>query len=273
MENLELKMPVGVFHKGNHLNDFVAERLTGNSLKYLHDKQIKRTKPMTWIARALSLVVKEIGGSHVASEFRNQNFSTIPPIVQSIPIIDCSYILAACHVENYGNMLKNISARCDLCARQSLFTVDLSDLCIENMNYEYNDEIVVKLRDGFIKEGDTSPLGVEGKIWNQYIFEIPKLKHAIKHENLINDDIEFDYQVIASCIKGIKTAEGEAMLDSTIMLFKDLLIKQLSVYDINLCSSAIKNLPRMKESLDSKCSNCKDVANIRIDAVHFFPVG
>lgn len=269
------KLPLGIVKGDEWITEFELEPLTNAVFKVIHDRGFLRAHPMKWTASVLSGIIKSIGGESVAANYRMSNYETIPDIVKSIPLVDCSYLLVCAHINEFGAVLEEVPVVCTRCEAEFVTSIDLEKQLEVTYADEPIKEVVVELTDGFYRptKGDMSPTGIEGIHWKKYILKIPCVGDALKNESYYKSDNQgsFEERVLASAGIIPYDEQGNAMPETNRSVIGWRLISELRPRDQRLVNRAYTSIPQLSLTPTIQCVRCRRDTLVAVTPDLLFP--
>lgn len=197
----------------------VAEKLFMNRLP---------TKPFTWLAYIISLMVKEINGVNLSSECRSEYLKdgsiAIRNVVGAIPIAVASTLILEIHKRTWGVVANNQTCSCQFCREKFIADIDLDKVVYSEEDEaklaEIDDfrQLVVELSNPFTylvssknAKGQSPFEEFNGKEFSKLVFKCPTLQDAIRNEKIVGDEIGFWRKVGLDCLIEVTNEQGESL--------------------------------------------------------------
>ena len=229
MDGLFFELPVGLRINGEVHKEVELLKTNGVAEKIFVKKLSE--KPFTWQGNIVSAAVKRIGnveiGSEVRKKFLEDGAVTIPFAVLKLPLAEINTLLVEIHRRVWVSFIPKQEIICKYCGRKLVADIDLDKIDYlpetkEKMNeiLDY-DHIVVDLKDGFVppvipKITDNEEYsGLTDTEFNRFIFRVPLLEDAIRHERYFSDSIGFWRRIAMDCLLAVeKVDENGNVLDT-----------------------------------------------------------
>lgn len=228
MDGLHFELPVGLRINGEVYKDVELLKTNGVAEK-IFVKKIPE-KPFTWQGNIVSAAVKSIGNIEIGAEVRRKYLEegavTIPNPVLKLPLAEINTLLVEIHRRAWVSFIPKQEVICKYCGKKLLADIDLDKIDYlpevkermeEITDYEH---IVIDLKDSFIppkipKITDKEEYrGVTETEYNRFVFRVPLLEDAIRHERYFSDSIGFWRRIAMDCLIGISCVESEVVLDT-----------------------------------------------------------
>jgi len=228
MDGLHFELPVGLRINGEVYKDVELLKTNGVAEK-IFVKKIPE-KPFTWQGNIVSAAVKSIGNIEIGAEVRRKYLEegavTIPNPVLKLPLAEINTLLVEIHRRAWVSFIPKQEVICKYCGKKLLADIDLDKIDYlpevkermeEITDYEH---IVIDLKDSFVppkipKITDKEEYrGVTETEYNRFVFRVPLLEDAIRHERYFSDSIGFWRRIAMDCLIGISCVESEVVLDT-----------------------------------------------------------
>ena len=228
MDGLHFELPVGLRINGEVYKDVELLKTNGVAEK-IFVKKIPE-KPFTWQGNIVSAAVKSIGNIEIGAEVRRKYLEegavTIPNPVLKLPLAEINTLLVEIHRRAWVSFIPKQEVICKYCGKKLLADIDLDKIDYlpevkermeEITDYEH---IVVDLKDSFVppkipKITDKEEYrGITETEYNRFVFRVPLLEDAIRHEKYFSDSIGFWRRIAMDCLIGISCVESEVVLDT-----------------------------------------------------------
>lgn len=225
MEGLYFELPIGLRINGEvHKN---VELLKTNGVaEKIFTKKIA-DKPFTWQGNIVSAAVKSIGTIEIGAEVRKKYLEdgavTIPLPVLNLPLAEINTLLVEIHRRVWVSFIPKQEVICKYCGKKLIADINLDKIDYlpeqkEQMKrIDDYDFINVDLPDGF--EAPEIPKltdkaeyqGVTDVTYNRFVFRVPTLGDAIRHEKHFSDSIGFWRLIAMSCLVEVQRVENGAV--------------------------------------------------------------
>lgn len=230
MESLSFELPVGLRINGEvHKN---VELLKTNGVaEKIFVKKISE-KPFTWQGNVVSAAVKSIGSVEIGAEVRKKYLEdgavTIPLSVLKLPLAEINTLLVEIHRRVWVSFIPKQEIICKYCGRKLIADIDLDKIDYlpetkERMEKitDY-DHIIVELKDGFkppvipkLTDKDEYR-GITDIEFNRFVFRVPLLEDAIRHERYFSDSIGFWRRIAMDCLVSVDCVDAEGNVTDTL---------------------------------------------------------
>lgn len=186
-------------------------------------------KPFTWQGNIVSAAVKRIGNIEIGAEVRKKYLEdgsvTIPTPVLKLPLAEINTLLVEIHRRVWVSFIPKQEVICKYCGRKLIADIDLDKIdylpeskeAMENIvDYEY---MAVHLADGFVppvipKITDKEQYaGLTETEFNTFVFRVPLLEDAIRHERHFSDSIGFWRRVAMDCLVSVQRVVDNKMVE------------------------------------------------------------
>lgn len=230
MESLSFELPVGLRINGEvHKN---VELLKTNGVaEKIFVKKISE-KPFTWQGNVVSAAVKSIGSVEIGAEVRKKYLEdgavTIPLSVLKLPLAEINTLLVEIHRRVWVSFIPKQEIICKYCGRKLIADIDLDKIDYlpetkEQMEKitDY-DHVIVELKDGFTppaipKLTDKDEYrGITDIEFNRFVFRVPLLEDAIRHERYFSDSIGFWRRIAMDCLVSVDCVDVEGNVTDTL---------------------------------------------------------
>lgn len=228
MDSLHFELPVGLNLNGEVYKNVELLKTNGVAEK-IFVKKIS-DKPFTWQGNIVSAAVKNIGNIEIGAEVRKKYLEegsvTIPLAVRKLPLAEINTLLVEIHRRVWVSFIPKQEIICRYCGRKLVADIDLDKIdylpetkeAMESItDYE---KIVVDLKDGFIppaipKITDKEEyLGLTETEFNRFVFRVPLLDDAIRHERHFSDSIGFWRRIAMDCLVAVQCVEDGEVKDT-----------------------------------------------------------
>lgn len=297
MEQLNKTLPIGVLKDDIVIKEYSLLRSNGIAEKVFTEKN--QSKPYTWMGYVLTIAIDKIGtipvGGAARQEYsRTSGSITIPQIVLDIPLNDVNTLLIEIHRTVWKNLMRNQETICKYCGNKSIIDIDLDRIkmlpedLIKLEGEGYSHTIPIDLIDGWLFEppltvgsSQTSPyLDYKDILFNRFIFRMPTLGDAIRHEKLSTDTITFWRRIAFDCLQQIVAFDKNTGSHITELPVDIKRIYSTKIFDEILFASDLEQIrttlregpPTLPFYYIEECSNplCKSDAPVSIEASSFF---
>ena len=221
MEGLFFELPVGLRVNGEVHKDVELLKTNGVAEKIFVKKLSE--KPFTWQGNVVSAAIKRIGNIEIGSEVRKKYLEdgsvTIPFAVLKLPLAEINTLLVEIHRRVWVSFIPKQEIICKYCGRKLIADIDLDKIDYlpevkekmeEITDYEH---ILVSIKDGFTpppipKITDKAEyLGLTDIEFNRFVFRVPLLEDAIRHEKYYSDSIGFWRRIAMDCLVSVERVD------------------------------------------------------------------
>lgn len=228
MEGLHFELPIGL-HLNGEVHKEVELLKTNGVAEKIFVKKIP-DRPFTWQGNIVSAAVKSIGniliGAEVRKNYLQDGSVTIPLPVLKLPLAEINTLLVEIHRRVWVSFIPKQEIICKYCGKKLVADIDLDKIdyapevkehMSEIMDYEY---ITIDLKDGFIppvipKLTDKEQYqGITDIEFNRFVFRVPVLEDAIKHEKYFSDSIGFWRRIAMDCLVEIQRVDNGVVTDT-----------------------------------------------------------
>lgn len=228
MEGLFFELPVGLRINGEVHKDVELLKTNGVAEKIFTKKISER--PFTWQGNIVAAAVKRIGSVEIGAEVRKKYLEdgsvTLPYAVLKLPLAEINTLLVEIHRRVWVSFIPKQEIICKYCGKKLLADIDLDKIdylpevkerMAEMPDYEH---IVVTLKDGFVppeipKITDKDEFrGVTDTEYNRFVFRVPLLEDAIRHEKYFSDSIGFWRRIAMDCLLSVERVENGVVVDT-----------------------------------------------------------
>ena len=230
MEGLFFELPVGLRIQGEVHKEVELLKTNGVAEKIFVKKIAE--KPFTWQGNIVSAAVKRIGTIEVGAEVRKKYLEdgsvTIPLPVMKLPLAEINTLLVEIHRRVWVSFVPKQEIICKYCGRKLIADINLDKIdylpevkeAMETItDYEH---IAVRLSDGFTppeipKLTDKEQyLGITDTEFNRFVFRVPLLEDAIRHEKYFSDSIGFWRRIAMDCLISVDKVDEEGNVTDTL---------------------------------------------------------
>lgn len=230
MDGLYFELPVGLRIDGEVYKEVELLKSNGVAEK-IFTKKISE-KPFTWQGNIVSAGVKRLGNIEIGSEVRKKYLEdgsvTIPTPVLKLPLAEINTLLVEIHRRVWVSFIPKQEIICKYCGKKLIADIDLDKIdylpetkeaMAEITDYEHID---VRLVDGFTppaipKLTDKEQyLGITETEFNRFLFRVPLLEDAIRHERYFSDSIGFWRRIAMDCLVSIDRVDSEGNVIDTL---------------------------------------------------------
>ena len=292
MESLFFELPTGLRINGDVHKDVELLKTNGVAEKIFVKKL--SDKPFTWQGNIVSAAVKQIGKIEIGAEVRKKYLEdgsvTIPMAVMKLPLAEINTLLVEIHRRVWVSFIPKQEIICKNCGRKIIVDIDLDriDYLPEakekmqspTMDFEH---IIVDLKDGFIPpvlKGLTDKeqyAGITDLEFNRFVFRVPLLEDAIRHEKYFSDSISFWRRIAMDCLVSVDviTESGDVLetLPKEFHTWYGLKIfnEYLSGKDLRAIRNALmEHLPTLPFAYTDTCPYCELETPMVMEASNFF---
>lgn len=230
MEGLFFELPTGLRIHGEVHKDVELLKTNGVAEKIFVKKIAE--KPFTWQGNIVSAAVKRLGtieiGAEVRKKYLEEGSVTIPLPVLKLPLAEINTLLVEIHRRVWVSFIPKQEIICKYCGKKLIADINLDKIdylpevkeAMEMLtDYEH---IYVQLSDGFIppvipKLTDKDQyLGITETEFNRFLFRVPLLEDAIRHEKYFSDSIGFWRRIAMDCLVSVDKVDGEGNVVDTL---------------------------------------------------------
>jgi hypothetical protein len=230
MDGLYFELPVGLRINGEVHKEVELLKTNGVAEK-IFVKKISE-KPFTWQGNVVSAAVKRIGTIEIGSEVRKKYLEdgsvTIPFAVLKLPLAEINTLLVEIHRRVWMSFIPKQEVICKYCGRKLVADIDLDKIdylpetkekMTEILDY---DHVVVDLKDGFVppaipKITDKEEyIGLTDTEFNRFVFRVPLLEDAIRHEKYFSDSIGFWRRIAMDCLLAVERVDEKGNVIDTL---------------------------------------------------------
>lgn len=230
MDGLYFELPVGL-HINGEVHKEVELLKTNGVAEKIFVKKISE-KPFTWQGNVVSAAVKRIGTIEIGSEVRKKYLEdgsvTIPFAVLKLPLAEINTLLVEIHRRVWMSFIPKQEVICKYCGRKLVADIDLDKIdylpetkekMTEILDY---DHVVVDLKDGFVppaipKITDKEEyIGLTDTEFNRFVFRVPLLEDAIRHEKYFSDSIGFWRRIAMDCLLAVERVDEKGNVIDTL---------------------------------------------------------
>lgn len=230
MENLFFELPIGLHINGEVHKDVELLKTNGVAEK-IFVKKISE-KPFTWQGNVVSAAVKRIGNVEIGAEVRKKYLEdgavTIPLAVKKLPLAEINTLLVEIHRRAWVSFIPKQEVICKYCGKKLIADIDLDKIDYlpetkEKMesitDYEH---IVIDLKNGFTpptipKITDKEEYaGLTEMEFNRFVFRVPLLEDAIRHEKYFSDSIGFWRRIAMDCLLSVECVDENGGIIDTL---------------------------------------------------------
>lgn len=230
MDGLYFELPVGLRINGEVHKEVELLKTNGVAEK-IFVKKISE-KPFTWQGNVVSAAVKRIGTIEIGSEVRKKYLEdgsvTIPFAVLKLPLAEINTLLVEIHRRVWMSFIPKQEVICKYCGRKLVADIDLDKIdylpetkekMTEILDY---DHVVVDLKDGFVppaipKITDKEEyIGLTDTEFNRFVFRVPLLEDAIRHEKYFSDSIGFWRRIAMDCLLSVERVDEKGNIIDTL---------------------------------------------------------
>lgn len=230
MDRLFFELPVGLRINGE-VHKQVELLKTNGVAEKIFVKKISE-KPFTWQGNIVSAAVKRIGSVEIGAEVRKKYLEdgavTIPFAVLKLPLAEVNTLLVEIHRRVWMSFIPKQEVICKYCGKKLIADIDLDKIdylpevkerISDIMDYEH---IHVDLKDGFVppvipKITDKEEyLGIVDTEFNRFVFRVPVLEDAIRHERHFSDSIGFWRRIAMDCLLSIEKVDEHGNVVDTL---------------------------------------------------------
>ena len=228
MDGLFFELPVGLRINGEVHKDVELLKTNGVAEK-IFTKKISE-KPFTWQGNIVAAAVKRIGSIEIGAEVRKKYLEdgavTIPTAVMNLPLAEINTLLVEIHRRVWLSFIPKQEIICKYCGKKLIADINLDKIdylpevkerMTEFMDYEH---IVVDLKGGFVppeipKITDKDEFrGITDTEYNRFVFRVPLLSDAIRHEKYFSDSIGFWRRIAMDCLISVERVENGVVVDT-----------------------------------------------------------
>lgn len=231
MDGLFFDLPVGLRINGEVHKEVELLKTNGVAEKIF----VKRLaeKPFTWQGNIVSAAVKKIGNIEIGADVRKKYLEdgsvTIPFAVLKLPLAEVNTLLVEIHRRVWVSFVPKQEIICKYCGKKLIADIDLDKIDylpeakekIDNTLYDY-EHIVVDLKDGFIPPAlskiteKEEYAGLTETEFNRFVFRVPLLEDAIRHERYFSDSVGFWRRIAMDCLLSVECVDGDGNVLDTL---------------------------------------------------------
>lgn len=231
MDGLFFDLPVGLRINGEVHKEVELLKTNGVAEKIF----VKRLseKPFTWQGNIVSAAVKKIGNIEIGTDVRKKYLEdgsvTIPFAVLKLPLAEVNTLLVEIHRRVWVSFVPKQEIICKYCGKKLIADIDLDKIDylpeakekIDNTLYDY-EHIVVDLKDGFIPPAlskiteKEEYAGLTETEFNRFVFRVPLLEDAIRHERYFSDSVGFWRRIAMDCLLSVERVDGDGNVLDTL---------------------------------------------------------
>ena len=231
MDGLFFDLPVGLRINGEVHKEVELLKTNGVAEKIF----VKRLseKPFTWQGNIVSAAVKKIGNIEIGADVRKKYLEdgsvTIPFAVLKLPLAEVNTLLVEIHRRVWVSFVPKQEIICKYCGKKLIADIDLDKIDylpeakekIDNTLYDY-EHIVVDLKDGFIPPAlskiteKEEYAGLTETEFNRFVFRVPLLEDAIRHERYFSDSVGFWRRIAMDCLLSVERVDGDGNVLDTL---------------------------------------------------------
>lgn len=230
MEGLFFELPTGLRINGEVHKEVELLKTNGVAEKIFVKKLSE--KPFTWQGNVVSAAVKRIGNVEIGAEVRKKYLEdgsvTIPQAVMQLPLAEINTLLVEIHRRVWVSFIPKQEIICKYCGKKLIADIDLDKIDYlpetkermeQIVDYEH---IIVDLKDGFTppaipKITDKEQyVGITDTEFNRFVFRVPLLGDAIRHERYFSDSIGFWRRIAMDCLIAIQKVDAEGNVTDTL---------------------------------------------------------
>lgn len=231
MDGLFFDLPVGLRINGEVHKEVELLKTNGVAEKIF----VKRLseKPFTWQGNIVSAAVKRIGNIEIGSDVRKKYLEdgsvTIPLAVLKLPLAEVNTLLVEIHRRVWVSFVPKQEIICKYCGKKLIADIDLDKIDylpeakekIDNALYDY-EHIVVGLKDGFVPPAlskiteKEEYAGLTETEFNRFVFRVPLLEDAIRHERYFSDSVGFWRRIAMDCLLSVECVDGDGNVLDTL---------------------------------------------------------
>lgn len=277
---MRLEMPIGFYYNGEPIKEYEiiddALLLPGYADFLLENRDSRGSDRMVWLANAISLFIKDIGGvnlhEHVLSQLKKTKSSYSDPKLHDIMKEICFIDLGSMAVDIQRNLFNTeghfVTPECWSCKASFVVEHDLDDLERGNLT-EVPEYISVDVRTDYAPE-------VDNYQWKTFKFHIPTLKRALQWKKFFagRTMIEFWKNMLADTLFEIVSVDGDIVPEDN---WKG---KGRSIWDnvlnigawTDIKTGYMKVFPSVSSQIEDSCPHCGSTNVIELDQTSFFRV-
>jgi len=278
MQAVYNRLPITYMYNGELCEYFQTRELSLSDLERMQDIKMKRSNPVTWVAKACCMIIENIGGVNVYEQYVNTK--TIPDIIKKMPMGATTSVLIAGHIETLDSQIVDYPMRCpnSFCGEVNNVDLDLLSLDIPMAESSYEKSVVeVELGKGFKLLSDISKhYNLDPNIpFTKLSIRQPILGDVMALENLFTRDMSevspFWLKLYGKCIIKMETADGDMLPDDVLDRQRGIIVGSLGPKDILIIKRALnKAFPKLEISAIKVCEKCGEEIKYDIDASFLF---
>lgn len=251
-------------------------------------------KPFTWMAYVISVSVKSLGGVPVGVAARNEydesESISIPRSILKLPICEANTLMIEIHRRIWDSVMKDQENLCKYCSKSFKCSIDLDKLDyseedkIKQQNDYHTSGLIANLSDGYTYVPFKTNTGMilheefANLTFNRFIYRVPTLEDAIRHEKDASNTVLFWRKIAADCLRNVQmvTDDGEVRdeLPAEVMRYLG-----LKLYNSILSGSDLKEIRKvLREEMptiqffhkkDCPCEMKREIP-VTMEATNFF---
>ena len=248
-------------------------------------------KPYSWMGGIISSGIAEIGGitigSIARSSFSKNGVVTIPDIILNLPMAEANTLLIEIHRRIWKQELKNQECLCKYCGRKMIVDLDLAKIKLTEASEKILSEkedftfLTCDLPDGWLYESPFLPNGQpvypdsHNQLFNRFVFRVPTLKDAIRHEQHATDSITFWRLIAFDCLVQVTNQEtgAELQISAATSLGQKLYEEILVGEDLQAIREILRDsLPTLPMWYEETCPNtaCRRLTPLVMEQSSFY---
>lgn len=296
MQTFTVSLPIGAEHRqqpGTLLKEVELLEIDATCEEAFTRR--KPDSPYTWMGEILTLAISKFGDAQIAAKARRRYAKGEPvdvhPLIDTIPVADVNTLLVEIHRKTWQRFISNQECLCKYCGSHFVRDIDLDKLTMSEENAEkledpeFNPfEITVALNQPITfdspKVGNSDIPAfpeVDGLDITTFVFRMPTLKDARKHEKVVSNEVKFWRAIAQECLSGIKSENPDTgdSVDFPAQAVEGLRRKiflslSRTSNDTKKVRDALRNLPTLPFSYREECPDCFRLTPIAMEGNAFF---
>lgn len=283
----DLSLPIGLHIDGRRETSFSVRKTDRHFDAVFTNDTMMAKQPQRWLALLVSCALDTLAGVSIRDQLTKDNFLKIPEIVLDLTPQDTSYILLCAHINTFGGLVDDIAQKC-VCTFENRFRVDLeSDQEVSILRPDPPPTgVVCTIPDGWQRTVETGKkhgtLGYEGVIFNQFHFDLPRLRHALSQEKFFkrHEMAEFNLRVAQQALQRVCSVNPERPDDILAELPKEdldmyrsvIILEGLFGRDKREIRDAFAKLEVVKTKVTRSCDKCGGDLSVYVGTNDLFPL-
>lgn len=284
MKGLSFELPIGVKIGGDTKK--IVTLLPANGLAEEVYANKKAEKPYTWIGEVLAISIADIDGIPVGTvcreDYKKGEHISLPQVLLEMSLADVNTCLVEIHRRVWDSQLKNQKGTCIHCGRPFVGDIDLDKLSMGEENEkrlatESFDKLQVTLNYGWDYkappvQGAKNPLEQFTGVYDSFVYRVPALKDAIKHESHVGNTVNFWRRIAADCCIEVSNSLTNLVIDP--IAYRSLGLRlyeeHLEGKDLKAIRTKLRDIPTMQVAYEDTCPNCQRQTPYVMEGNSFF---